>query len=188
MMLALGRRINATAGSCRGSILMFSGSVTCTLMKESLLKVDSDAFRGAALAWLYEAGELIVAVVHGNSEGLYLISLAAQLDLLAKKIISGNFVTLLRGPHFPVRGMVDEKFIREAVAYFAVKDNYLVIEPRFYPERYLEFACGTRGVGLEQVLRGLMARTVWIGEEIQITAFDDASVKDFERFLYARKI
>jgi hypothetical protein len=107
--------------------------------------------------------------------------------MLTEMTISGALLTVLRGQPFPVRGRVDEEFIRQAVAHFVVKDTYQVIAPRIYPEKYEEIACGTRAVGLEQALRGFLGRTVWIGEEQQITALDDAVPGDFERFLYMRK-
>jgi hypothetical protein len=107
--------------------------------------------------------------------------------MLTEMTISGALLTVLRGQPFPLRGRVEEEFIRHAVAHFVVKDTYQVIAPRFYPERYEEIACGTRAVGLEQALRGFLGRTVWIGEEQGIIALDDAAGGDFERFLYLRK-
>lgn len=146
-------------------------------------------FIARADEWFSESGDLIVERTRPGiafERFLYLLTARGQLRQLIADSEPGDWVTVVREKHLPVRGVVDDAFLTLALQTIKTGQPFVVMSAEIYPNVLTELASGAGPRVLENVLQSFWAQTVFLGQTIRIVAFDDLQISDKGRFLYGK--
>lgn len=112
--------------------------------------------------WLNEMNELFVELYYPHSGGsgwFYLLTPVADVNNLIEQARDGAFFFLLKQKQFPLRGIVGDAFIRQAVTTIADGEDYLITDLAMYPEHVSFFGDGQTHQQLLMVLDELRGVT-----------------------------
>ena len=155
-----------------------------------MLSIDHRRFLTIVEQWLHESTDLVIERHNPNvpdDHALYLLSSMEQLHSFIDRCRDGDYVTVVRGKHLPIRGFVNEDFITFAEQTLNPDLPFTIMASTCYPAPLNEIASGTGLRVLRRTLSDLVGRQVWVGEAIQFIAFDDITERDEGRFLFGRK-
>ncbi|HEY9663845.1 MAG TPA: hypothetical protein V6C65_35805 [Allocoleopsis sp.] len=155
-----------------------------------LLSLDEERFASTAQTWLEESGELLVDwyQVNGRQDShLFILSSAQDLVDLVDRAKMGDRVTVVRGQHFLVRGLVNDQLVAQAELILNPIKPCVVMKPQYYPNPLSELATATGGRVIRRLLSEFVGELVWVGEAIRIVALDDLTSRDEWLYLFGKK-
>jgi len=118
--------------------------------------------------WLNETSELFVELYYPRSGGsgwFYLLRSPADIKHLIEQARDGALFFLLKQKQFPLRGIVDDAFISQALATIADGEDYLITDLAIYPEHVSFFGDGQTHKQLLADLHDLRGLLVGVGRE-----------------------
>jgi hypothetical protein len=134
--------------------------------------VNEAVVKETFLAWFAESGDLALEVYkpHSGCGGdFYILSSYSQFQDLIAKARPGSIIFTIKERQFPVRGLVDDDFIAEALRRVADDQVFEIIEPCEYPNMINFLGDGGRGhVELKTELEKLRGAMVWLGGELRM--------------------
>ena len=152
-----------------------------------LLNTQEDCFWDTVGDWLNETEEIVVQRSNSRISRQFVITSVESAHKLIRQSRVGDWIDLIRGRPFPIRGSVDQAFISSVEEELASDANFVVLKPTYYPQplgNYLGSGNSCRVVA--RVLENYLGHYVWIGELIWVPAFDDATNEDVEKYVWAR--
>jgi hypothetical protein len=118
--------------------------------------------------WINETGELFVELYYPHSGGsgwFYLLMSPADVEHLIEQARDGALFFLLKQKQFPLRGVVDDAFISQAIATIPNGEDYLITDLANYPEPVSFFGDGQTRKQLLADLHDLRGIRVGVGRE-----------------------
>jgi hypothetical protein len=121
--------------------------------------------------WFNTSGELFVELYKPHSGGsgfFYVLNTYAQYEDLMVNAKPGSIAFVLRDRQLPIRGIVDDGFIANAVNQIPDGEYYAVIEPCVYPNSFVYLGDGNTHAELKNDLEKLRGVEVWAGVDLNM--------------------
>ena len=122
--------------------------------------------------WFRASGELFVELYKpkgGGSGDFYVLNSYSQYEDLMANAKPGSISFVLRDRQLPIRGVVDDGLIAEALAQIPEGEYYIIIEPCVYPNSFVHLSDGGRThEELENDLEKLRGVEVWAGVDLNM--------------------
>jgi hypothetical protein len=132
--------------------------------------------------WLRRSPELFVELHVPRSAGegfFYILNSYAHYDDLMTKAKPGSVFLILRDRQLPVRGVVDDNLISQALEGIADGEYYTITEPCAYPDSLSHLDVGNTHAELQTALEAFRGTEVWVGHEPEMpNAYWEKNVSD----------
>jgi hypothetical protein len=149
----------------------FCLAITTLSVKEMVMDIPDvrdPAVQTTVQTWLNETGELFVELYYPRSGGSgwsYLLTSPPDLNHLVEQARDGGYFFLLRQQQFPLRGIVDDVFVRQVIATIRDGDDYLITDLAVYPQHVSFYGDGQTHKQLLADLHELRGVMVGVGRE-----------------------
>ena len=133
------------------------------------ISIDDPAFRQTIENWLQESSDLFVEVYYPHSGGngrLFLVRTIQDFEKLVSEARSNAVIFVLRNLQFPIRGMVDDSLIAQAIDTVGLTEAYDIVSPVFFPVelQYLEESGSATRAQYLQDLENLRGKIIFTGK------------------------
>jgi hypothetical protein len=121
--------------------------------------------------WFRASGELFVELYKPHSGGsgfFYVLNTYAQYEHLMVNAKPGSISFILRDKQLPIRGIVDDGLIENALKQIPDGEYYAVIEPCVYPNSFVYLGDGNTHSELKNDLEKLRGVEVWAGVDLNM--------------------
>jgi hypothetical protein len=121
--------------------------------------------------WFKASGELFVELYKPHSGGsgfFYVLNTCAQYEDLMANARTGSISFILRDRQLPIRGIVDDSFIENALNQIPDGEYYTVIEPCVYPNSFVYLGDGNTHAELKSDLEKLRGAEAWAGVDLNM--------------------
>ena len=118
--------------------------------------------------WFASTGELFVELYRphsGTGGDFYRLLSYADYQNLMERADPGAIVFVSRDRHFPLRGIVDDAFIRHCLEEIKDGESHLIIRPSAYPETIDYLGDGNSHAELKRDLQSARDSEVWVGRD-----------------------
>lgn len=118
--------------------------------------------------WIAVSNELFIDIERPHSGGSgdwYMVSSYASFNEMVAKAPSGAVLFILREPQFPIRGIVDDAFIKRGLDEIQDGEWYTVTQREFYPTPLSHFGSGNSHTELKADLDDCRGMLVCLGKD-----------------------